>query len=167
MISLKLTDKKSFMNQLLRGEIFDHFLMPEAVIAQDYTFSIDGHLKEEYYTREELEEKNLTLGDILPYSYIRPTLYQLIRGKKTPVYFKFVLMLSPINLGKTLALSESGLTFADVAGMFINITYQNGSLTITTGISYKTFTTDKTLDHEWDKMVKKFLSQHSMAWEEL
>lgn len=167
MISLELTDKKTFMNQLLRGEIFDHFLMPEGVIAQDFTFSIDGHLKKEYFTGEELEEKNLTVGDTLPYSYIRPALYQLIRGKKTPVYFKFVLMLSSANLEKTLALSESGLTLTDVAGMFLNITYQNGSLSITTGISYKTFTKDQTLNHEWDIMVKKFLSKHSMAWEEL
>ena len=166
MISLQLTDIKNFMNQLLRGEIFDHFLMPEAVISQDITFTIDGHLKKDYFFREELEEQNLTVGDILPYSYMRPALYQLIRGKKTPVYFKFVLMLSPINLEKTLSLSESGLTPLDVGGMFLNITYQNGSLAATTGISYKTFTTEKTLNHEWDKMVKKFLSKHSIAWEE-
>ena len=140
--------------------------MPEAVISQDITFTIDGHLKKDYFSREELEEQNLTVGDILPYSYMRPALYQLIRGKKTPVYFKFVLMLSPINLEKTLSLSESGLTPLDVGGMFLNITYQNGSLAATTGISYKTFTTEKTLNHEWDKMVKKFLSKHSIVWEE-
>lgn len=166
MISLQLTDIKNFMNQFLRGDIFDHFLMPEAVIVQDITFTIDGRLKNEYYSREELEEQNLAVGDTLPYSYIRPALYQLIRGKKTPVYFKFVLMLSPDNMEKTLSLSESGLTPMDVAGMFLNITYQGGSLTVTTGISYKTFTTDQTLNHEWDKMVKKFLSNHSIAWEE-
>lgn len=62
MISLQLTDIKNFMNQLLRGEIFDHFLMPEAVISQDITFTIDGHLKKDYFSREELEEQNLTVG---------------------------------------------------------------------------------------------------------
>lgn len=167
MIALQLTDIKNFMNQFLRNEIFDHFLMPEAVITQDISLSIDGHLKKDYFSREELEEQNLKVGDCLPYAGIRPTLYQLIRGKKTPSYFKIVLMLSPENMEKTLSVSDSGLTANDVAGMFLNVTYQNGSLTLTTGISYKTFTTDQTLNREWDKMVQKFLAKHGIAWDEI
>lgn len=167
MIALQLTDIKNFMNQFLRNEIFDHFLMPEAVITQDISLSIDGHLKKDYFSREELEEQNLKVGDCLPYAGIRPTLYQLIRGKKTPSYFKIVLMLSPENMEKTLSVSDSGLTANDVAGMFLNVTYQNGSLTLTTGISYKTFTTDQTLNREWDKMIQKFLAKHGIAWDEI
>ena len=167
MTALQLTDIKIFMNQFLRSEIFDHFLMPEAVITQDISVTIDGHLKRDYFSREELEEEALTVGNALPYARTRPTVYQLIRGKKTPSYFKFVLMLSPENMEKTLSVSDSGLTANDVAGMFLNITYQNGSLTLSTGISYKTFTTDQTLNHEWDKMIQKFLAKHGIAWDEI
>lgn len=167
MIALQLTNIKNFMNQFLRSETFGHFLIPEAVITQDITITIDGHLKKSYFSREELEEQNLQDLEIVPFSFLRPTIYQIIRGKKTPVYFKFVLMLSPDNQNHTLARSDSGLTSKDVAGMFLNLTYQNGSLTLTTGISYQTFTTEKILDSEWDKMIQKFLSKYSIPFEQL
>lgn len=167
MIALQLTDIKTFMNQFLRGEVFDHFLMPEAVIIQDVAITVDGHIKKDYFSGEELEEMGIANTDVLPYSMLRPTIYQLIRGKKTPLYFKFVLMLSPSNMENTLSRSDSGLTLNDVSGMFFQLTFQNGSLVLTTGISYKTFVTEKTLDREWDKMAKKFLYKNSIAFEEM
>jgi hypothetical protein len=40
-------------------------------------------------------------------------------------------------------------------------------LTLTTGISYRIFSVDKSLDAEWDTLVKKFLARHQIAFEEL
>lgn len=167
MTALQLTDIKNFMNQFLRSEIFDRFLLTEAVIIQDVAVTIDGHIQKGYFSREELEEKNLAHARIIPYSFVRPGIYQLIRGKKTPVYFKFVLMLSPENMERTLAKSDSGLTGADVSGMFLNLVYQNGTLLLTTGISYQTFCGEKTLDREWDKMMQIFLNKYSIPFEKL
>lgn len=167
MIALKLTDVKTFMNQLLGSEIFDHFLLPEATIAKDATINIDGHINTEFYSTEDLEEKGIVGFDILPFGELRPTLYQLIRGKHTPVYFKFILMLSPQNMANTLDSSDSGLTENDVNGILLNLTFQNGQLTLTTGISYSSFSLNHTLDHEWDTMIQKFLSKHSISFEEL
>ena len=48
------------MNQLLCSEIFDHFLLSEASIAKDATFTIDGHINTTYYSKEELDEQRLT-----------------------------------------------------------------------------------------------------------
>lgn len=167
MIALKLTDIKQFMNQLLCSEIFDHFLLPEAAISKDATIHIDGHCNASFYSADELEEQGLTPNQILPYAMLRPTCYQLIRGKHTPVYFKFILKLSPENMANTLARSESRFTTNDINGIFLNITFQNGQLLLTTGISYIIFSTNHTLDHEWDWMVKKFLDKHNIAYEEL
>lgn len=167
LIALKLTDIKTFMNQLLCSEIFDHFLLPEATISKDATFHIDGHINSDFYSAEELEEQGLTGYQILPYSNLRSTCYQLIRGKHTPVYFKFILMLSPENMANTLAHSESSFSNTDVTGIFLNLTYQNGQLILTTGISYAIFSTDRTLDHAWDLMLKKFLNKHGILYEEL
>lgn len=167
MIALKLTDIKTFMNQLLCSEIFDNFLLAEATISKDATFHIDGHLNPSFYSLEEIEESNLTGYDILPYSRLRPTCYELIRGKHTPVYFKFILMLSPKNLANTLARFDAGFTTQDVSGIFINLTFQNGQLTLTTGISYRTFLPGHTLEQEWDLMLKKFLNKHMISYEEL
>ena len=95
MIALKLTDKKAFMNQLLCTEVFDHFLLAEATVTKDATFMIDGHFNASFYSAEELEDEGLADCKILPYARLRPICYQLIRGKHTPVSFKFILMLSP------------------------------------------------------------------------
>lgn len=45
MISIELTDTKDFMNKLLRTEIFDNFLLQEAVITKAASYVIDGHLQ--------------------------------------------------------------------------------------------------------------------------
>ena len=167
LIALQLTDVKTFMNQLLCSELFDRFLLSEASITKDATFTVNGHINPAFYSAEELETEGLTGLDILPYSRLRPVCYQLIRGKHTPVSFKFVLTLSPENMKHTLARSDSSFTDNDVKGIFINMAFQNGRLTLTTGISYILFSTDRTLDHEWDGLIKKFLAKNSVSYEEL
>ena len=167
MIALRLSDKKTFMNQLLCSEIFDRFLLLEASVAKEATFSIDGRLNASFYTKEELDEQNLSDAKILPYAKLRPICYQLIRGSHTPVSFKFILMLSPQNTANTLLHSESGFTESDIKGIFLNLTFQNGQLLLTTGISYASFSMDHTLDQEWDLLVKKFLNKYAVAFEEL
>lgn len=167
MIALKLTDIKTFMNQLLCSELFDNFLLAEASIAKDATFHIDGHINASYYSTEEIEEAGLNGISVLPYSKLRPACYQLIRGRHTPVSFKFILMLSPENMANTLARSASRLTVRDISGIFINLAFHNGELTLTTGISYAVFTEDRTLEHEWDAMAKKFLNKYAISFEEL
>ena len=129
MIALQLTDVKTFMNQLLCSELFDRFLLSEASITKDATFTVNGHINPAFYSAEELETEGLTGLDILPYSRLRPVCYQLIRGKHTPVSFKFVLTLSPENMKHTLARSDSSFTDNDVKGIFINLAFQNGRLT--------------------------------------
>ena len=47
------------------------------------------------------------------------------------------------------------------------IKYQNQLLSLTTGIAYNIFSTDKVLEAEWDKMVRKFLKQHEIAFDEI
>jgi len=51
--------------------------------------------------------------------------------------------------------------------MYINLKYQNQLLSLTTGIAYNVFSTDKSLETEWDKMVVKFLKQHEISYEEI
>lgn len=167
MIALKLTDKKTFINQLLCSEIFDHFLLSEASIAKDASFTIDGHMNSSFYSKEEMEELNYTKNSILPFSDLRPICYQLMRGSRAPVYFKFILMLSPENMANTLARSESGFTPNDIKGIFINLTFQNGNIVLTTGISYTVFSANHLLDQEWDIWIQKFLNKNNITYEEL
>lgn len=167
MIALKLTDIKDFMNQLLRSETFDHFLLQEAVITTAATYNINGQISKDFFSNEELEELQLKDQRFLPFSMLRTNCFDLIKGKKTPSAFRFVFLLSPSNQKKTIASVSSSYTNADVTGMYINLKYQNQLLSLTTGVSYTIFSTDKTLETEWDKMVMKFLKQHEIAFEEI
>ena len=167
MIALELTDIKDFMNKLLRTEVFDHFLLQEAVITSGASYVIDGHITKGYYTDEEVETMGISGYKMLPFSLLRGNCFDLIKGKKTPNSFKFVFLLSPENLKKPLASSGSSYTENDISGVFLNLKYQNQLLTLTTGISYNIFSTDKSLESNWDKLVCRFLYQNDIKFEEL
>lgn len=167
MIALELTDVKDFMNKLLRSETFDHFLLQEAVITSGATYTINGQITKGFYSEEELAELHLEGCRFLPFSMLKTNCFDLIKGKKTPSAFRFVFLLSPENMQKTLNAVGSSYKTSDVTGMYINLKYQNQLLSLTTGIAYNIFSTDKTLENEWDKMVVKFLKQHEIAYEEI
>ena len=167
MLALRLTDVKDFMNKFLRSETFDHFLLQEGVITSGASYVIDGHIHSDFYTSEEMEELEIADCDFLPYGLLRGNCFDLIKGKKTPSSFKFVLLLSPQNLERTLSSIQRSFTGNDITGVFLNIRFHNQQLSLTTGISYRIFSVDKTLDNEWDRLVKQFLKQHEIAFEEL
>ena len=167
MIALELTDIKDFMNKLLRAEVFDHFLLQEAMITSSATYTINGQITKGFFSEEEIEELHLNGCRFLPFSMLKTNCFDLIKGKKTPSAFRFVFLLSPKNMEKTITAVGSSYTPSDVSGMYINVKYQNQLLSLTTGIAYNTFSTDKTLELEWDKMVMKFLKQHEIPFEEI
>ena len=167
MLALTLTNTKDFMNKFLKSEMFDHFLLQEGVVVSSASYVIDGTITKGFYTEAETEELGIKDLHFLPFSMLRPRIFDLIKGKKAPSSFKFVLMLSPDNQKRTIERIDSSYTPADISAMSMNIKFQNQMLTLTTGISYRIFSTDKTLEPEWDKFVRQFLSQHDISFEVL
>lgn len=167
MLALTLTNTKDFMNKFLKSEMFDHFLLQEGVVVSSASYVIDGTITKGFYTEAEAEELGIKDLHFLPFSMLRPRIFDLIKGKKAPSSFKFVLMLSPGNQKRTIERIDSSYTPADISAMSMNIKFQNQMLTLTTGISYRIFSTDKTLEPEWDKFVRQFLSQHDISFEVL
>lgn len=165
MKTFQITNIKDFMNKLLLSEMFDHFLLMEASISQAATFIIDGHLTDDFFSDEEIDAYQLNGLTYAPFSLLRSNCYDIIKGKKTPVSFKFIFMLSPDNLARTLAKADSAFSAEDLTGVFLNLKYQNGSLTCTTGISYKTFLPDHSFEQYWDSLVPKFLSSHEISYD--
>ncbi len=155
MISLRILDIKGFMAQLLLRDTFDRFYLTEASITTFGMFLIDGRLQKDYYTSEELENEAYAQ----PYSYwkqMRPFCLELIKGKKTPLRFKIVFQLSAANTQKLLSQLGASLSPSDINGLFLNLHFENQTLTCVTGTSLKLFTMDKSLEHAWDDMVRKF-----------
>jgi len=167
MIALELTDIKDFMNKLLRSEVFDHFLLQEAVITSSATYTINGQITKGFYSDDEIKDLHLEGCRFLPFSMLKGNCFDLIKGKKTPSAFRFVFLLSPTNMEKTITSVGSSYKSSDVTGMYINLKYQNQLLSLTADCVYNVFSTDKTLESEWDKMVVKFLKQNEISFEEI
>lgn len=155
------------MGCLLTTDVFDGFRISEAVIRTGVTFSIDTHLTEGFYSPEELSSMHLKEHEPLPFSMMRQTFYDLIRGTHTPVFFRFVLMLSPADTARLLQKAENGLTEADISGFFLNLTFQSGEIRATTAISYRSFPPDHSADRIWDLSVKQLFEKNGIIFEEI
>ena len=59
MVALKIEEQKAFTAGLFIGEIFDKFLVREAEIVTYNQFTIDGKVRQGYFSEEELEENRI------------------------------------------------------------------------------------------------------------
>ena len=169
MLALRFTQTKNFMERLLLSPAFDRFLLSEASITTAATISIDGHFHPDFYPEADAEENAPVRADrgLVYWEQLRPTCFQLIRGKHTPLAFSFIFCLASSNIQKLLA--DAALSFRpeDVRALFLNIRYDNGSLTCTTATSMNLFTLDKSLEEVWEKAVTAFFLRLELSFETL
>lgn len=166
MLALQITSMKNFMNQLLAGDTFDIFLLEEAVISTANTYTIDGHINTDFYSAHEQEKESL-LYEFQRWSEIKGLCYHLIKGKNTPLYFKFVLHLKPEHTAALLTKGNSAADVSQIRALVLNIKYDGSKAVLTTGTSYKTFVMNKEADTVWDKAIIKYLSDKEIAFEQL
>lgn len=164
MIALQIQDIKDFMSRLLLSSAFDAFLVVEGSVTTFSAFQIDGRLHPGYYSKEEQEAAGISGRRFCRWQEIRPFCLELIKGKRTPLHFRFTFQLSPENAEKLLLQSDSVFSSADVNGLVLNIRFENGQLTCTTGTSLNLFTMDKSLDQAWDRMVQKFFLKQNISF---
>ncbi len=163
MVALQISEVGTLLNQMLKGDLFDHFLLREASVSQAFTAAIDGALCPGFYSEEECRELGLTGLSYIPFARVKPLCLDLIKGSRKPDSFRFVFLLSPENQAATIARSGTAFRTEDISGLFLNLTYKNEALICTTGISYRTFTMDKSLEREWDRLAALFFKQHGIA----
>lgn len=105
--------------------------------------------------------------DFTKWKTIRPVCFDLIKGRRTPAAFQFVLHLIPEYVASVLKKGDTGITPQQVKAFVLNIRYDGTGLTLVTGTSYNTFLMDKTPDTLWDQAVRQFLARREIACEEL
>ena len=57
MIKLEITKLGPFMGKLLSSECFDSFLLTEAKVRTEATWTMDGRVNRDFFTSEEWEER--------------------------------------------------------------------------------------------------------------
>ncbi len=160
MIALKILKQKNFMAKLLTTELFDDLTVEEATIDTFNTFTIDGRIHKEFYKSSDSTEE-IPDSEFSGWSSIRPIALSLIKGKNTPLGFKFILHLGEANKLSLLEKSDMDIS-PDQISLGINIKYSQGEVVITTGVSYSIFTLDKSAEKAWDEYIPSFLESNSI-----
>ena len=161
MIALEILSMKNFMSHLLSGDTFDIFLLEEATISTANTYTIDGHINTDFYPPEARDEAHIPYA-LRPWSEIKSLCFDLIKGKYTPLFFKFVLQLKPEPMQTLLGADNS-----QVKALVLNIRYDGNKALLTTGTSYHTFVMTKEADLAWDSFLCKYLSEKEIGYEKL
>ena len=162
MLSIQIQDVKEFMNQLLRADLFHPFYLWEASIKTGVSYHVDGRLNEDFYNTDELEA--LPQTDYISWAQIKPQIFSMIKGSKTPLSMKIILMLSNACTNQLLTKYNLPLSDENINGLFLNIYYDGTNLSCTTGVSYRTFTLDKRLETVFEESIQTFLRSAGIAY---
>lgn len=162
MTEIKILHNKDFMNSLLNTSLFDDYLVEEASIKTFNTFSIDGTLHKDFYEADESAPES-AFSD---WSMIRPIAFFLIKGKRTPLSFRFILKCKK-ELVSAILKDEMSPNPDDISSFMLKIGFLDGIINITTGVSVKTFIADKSYEKKWDQFVMKMLTDNNIDFEEI
>ncbi|MCF0228751.1 MAG: hypothetical protein HUJ76_03520 [Parasporobacterium sp.] len=152
MKSVEISNIRKFTAALFTGEVFDGFLVTEAVFSTMATFSIDGHINRDFLSEEEQNLPENQEG-VNQWRKMKPICYEIIKGKRIPRKFKIVFRLSEAKLRTFLEKTGMNTDPEQISGLFLNINFQEGKLYCTTGTALKTFSMDRTLEQQWDEYV--------------
>ena len=160
MIILNLKTKNC-MQHLLLKPTFDSFALIEGEITTYNTFRIDGYIHKNFYEDAPLKDYS-SLGDL------REFCFHIIRGKRTPLNFRFILSLPKEEFEAFLIDQEiPSLSHSDIQGLYLNFKYDGTNLQCITGTSLNIFTMDKTLENVWDNYARKFFLNKEIDFESL
>lgn len=150
------------MAKLLTTTAFDGYILKELQLQTFTGFTISGQLNEDFFSKEELEERNGIMGVF--WSEVRQIVYNMIKGSKTPLSLKVIFQLPPQQCLQILETLGGRLKPNDIGGLYLNIKFEKGELSVITGTAIKSFTMDKSLEHEWDEQVGRMLKEMGIAY---
>lgn len=161
MISLKINNIRNFTSHLFVQDTFAEWLLVEGTIQTHSLFHVNGEVNASFFSKEEYEEHCKERFN--PWKMLRPVCYEMVRGKNLPTRFKFVLGLNSQDVASILA-NHPDFRADNVEGMYLNIRFENGTITLTTGLSLKIFTLDKSLEKGLDSYISAFLDRYGIQY---
>ena len=155
-VAMDPADVKGFMNRLLREDIMDEFEVRGVEMSLNTRISINGALEattSDENTDPNLEEKPKSLGHI-SWEALRPLIFAIIKTGAKPKQVKIVFS-HKIQKAKEI--------HQNAAALFLNMIYENDTVSFTTATSQKEFSLEKSLDDSWDKWVRDFFMQKNIT----
>ena len=163
MIALQISSMKQFMNHLLVADTFDRFDLEEAVISTACTFHIDGHINQEFFEGHS-DTLDAKLPEFRPWNEVKTLAFDLIKGKRTPLFFRFTLHLNGTETSTLLEQEHSDVPAAQVKALVLNIRYDGATAVLTTATAYHTFLMSKEPDAIWDKYLQAYLDAKDIEY---
>ena len=166
MQSFQIEEVKSFMSKLLYSDMFDLYLLSEAQVTTYQTFQIDGHINRDFYKEmEPSEEESYFLeSGYSTWKHMRPFCFDLIKGKRTPLSFKFILVLPSVLAHTFLEPMGASSDLLSQKTCFLNIRYDGSKLTCVTATSSNDFQLEKDTDRCWDQYLERFLKENNISY---
>ena len=168
------------MAAFLKGTMFDEYLLIEGQIMTFCTFSIDGREEKSFYQeRREADPDDpgseyaasgsggISQRDYIRWKMVREHCFDLIKGKRTPLFFKFVFFLPPEQMDALLLKHGLMGMREQLLGLCLNLRYDGTNLVLTTGSSFRSFTLDRTVDEYWDAYVRNLLVSNNILIEDV
>lgn len=97
-------------------------------------------------------------GRRLSYGRVRQLCFDAVKGKVLPSFMRFVLTAPSGTPERLAAASPDGFDAANVLSLAVNITYKDGTLTVTSGSSMKDIFAGKAADTAWGEEVKRLFA---------
>ena len=97
---------------------------------------------------------------------IKTFAFSIIKGRKVPELLKITFVLPEAVVAKLILDNDLNFDPDCVNGLFLNVRYQDGSVTMTTASSLSTFTLDRSLDEAFERYIINFLSDADISYEE-
>ena len=141
MVVLEIESVKVFMTCLFQQEVFDKFHVRDCEVTTFTRFSCDGKNFDEWYEEEEKKGEEL-----VRWKQLKPLVFMMIRGTKTPLQLK-------IEFCHTMANGDTGA---------MRVEYDREKLLIYTGYMQKEFSMDKENQREWDENCMLFLKKNNI-----
>lgn len=160
MQSFQIQDLKDFMKKLLILDTFDTFLVSEVTVTTFATFHVDGSFHAELFRRRRNRDTSRP-SERLRALETRPSVllgaYKRKRTRHSPS--RSSSRLAPHNVESLIRQSGLSIQPSDVDGLFLNMRYDGSSLNCISGASLRIFTLDKSLEHAWDEMLRRFFKK--------
>lgn len=169
MIGLKINDIKNFMTKLLLKKEFDSFLLEQAELVTASKMTLSGRRNQKWYDTETwklMEQEALEDVCWMSWKEIRTVVFSYIKGNQTPEIMRISFRASHKMAEELLA--DSGvlkLYYQYHPDLFLQLRYEQGVLTLITGIAFSEFLLDKTIEKAWDDAVMWFFKSIQIPFE--
>ena len=152
MLTLPAGSIKVLMNKLLVQDTFDGFELRGCVIQSFARFDIEGAAPS-----AETDAAQPAKTVYCKWHRLRPYIYNIIKGNERPRFLK-IIFACPADIMED--------RFADAGALFVNIILDKNIGHITTGVSTKVWSPDKSTENMWDKYVMNFFRENQINFEQ-